>query len=214
MKLSSAISDPGIQLGALDALLRAGTLDTARLEPALVAAKAAIEAEPSFWNGDELDLDDDHDYEMLALAVVALGDTEVTEAELGSVTSLSFDGGNDIYMWLEPGLAGALGLEDYRLDTGGESETYAVKSLEGVAGLPALEQLSLDAYGYSSSTRTLAPLRGHPALKRIVLAGKFTDQEALLACPALARVQFAAHEPLDGKVVDELRKKGVEVVQQ
>jgi len=213
MKLSSAIADAGLQLGALDALLHAGTLAADRLEPALVAAKAAIKAEPTFWNGDELELGDDNDYEMLALAVVALGDLEVTEAELASVTSISFDGGNDIYMWLEPALADALGLESYQLDTGGESETYVVKSLDGIAGLPALEQLSLDAYGYTAQTRPLTPLRGHRALKRIVLAGKFSDPEALLACPALASVQFAAHEPLEPSVVEALRKKGVEVVE-
>lgn len=211
MKLSSAIADEGLQLGTLDALLRAGLLSTDRLRPALVVAKAAIEGEPTFWNGDELDLDGNRDHAMIARAVEALGDTDVTTSELASVTSLSFSGGNDIYMWLEPELALALGLEDYALDTGGESDSYLVESLEGLAALPALEQLSLEAYGYASHTRALTPLRGHPSLKRIVLAGRFSDQEALLECPALAHVQFAAHEALDPAVVQALRAKGIEV---
>ena len=214
MKLRDLVSDRGLQLGILCSLMMNQRIDTEVLGIVLEKAVAKLRADAAFWNAEGTPvLDGDNDYRMLGIAADLLGEVEVTEDDLATIRDLSFDGGGDIYMWLEQSLAVAIGLEDYELDTGGESDVYVVRSLEGLGRLPNLGRLSLDAYGFSDSTRSLLPLASAPALEEVYIQGDFSEAESLLRCPALRCVRYGAYPgvPIPDAIVEQLRQKSVEV---
>ncbi len=140
--------DPAFALGILGALLRDGIVKKAGLSKAL----------------DALD-DDDDESAREALAVQTLHRTKVTPKQLATIETLSFDTDEPIYLWL----AEAIGV-----DLGGDSETLAVGSLDGIHHLTGLVSLDL-RHGYASGAK-LDPVLEHlgqlPRLQRLGVAPK------------------------------------------
>jgi hypothetical protein len=210
VKLSDRIGGSGLRIGVLGALLEKNVLTKAALEPGLLRAKERIRGDRSFFNSKgKLSAAKGNDWRMLAIAVEELGHTEINPEALGSVETLSFDGGAEIYLWIETRLAKMLGLWEQALDTGGESDVYAVEALDGLAALPHLSVLCLDGYGGSEAPRSLSPLAGHPTLRSIALLGDFTFHEALLTCPALRFLAVPDPTPLPEPVRSALAARDV-----
>ncbi len=210
--LIGLVGDRGLSLGILDALLAKGSLDTQTLEPALERAASRVRLDKRFVDRrGRLDTSNGKDWRMLALAVEELARTEIEPDALSVIEVLSFDGGSEIYRWLESRFADRLGLEAGALDTGGESDLYVVRSLEGLARLPRMKTLSLDAYGFVEERRSLRSLTDHPALEHIALIGAFDDDEALLTCSKLRFVSCPQPFALSVSTTTTLRERGVVV---
>jgi hypothetical protein len=214
MKIVDRFVDPGLYLGVLNQLMERGALDDTRCASALDAARDEVRADPSFWADDEFEYENDNDYRAIRVLVRHLGSVDVTETELAGIDALHFEGGSALYMWIEEALGVALELEYPGLDTGGESDTYDVLSLEGVEALHALRDLRLDCYAarVQEPYYSLAPLRRLAALEELYLNTRVTDPDALLDCAALTRVTSPAFARLDPGIADALRARGVEVV--
>jgi len=215
MKLKERLPDGGLRLGVLEVLLRDGTLGPRALDPAFDRAAERVRADGDLWTLEDgerqLDLDGGAVDEVLAYAVETLGVVEVPKADLATVRELDFDGGNEIYGLVETKLASRLGLEDWELDTGGETDVFQVLSLAGVEALPKLWLLDLGGHGFCRKERSLAPLAGHPALSKLTLTGSFGDPNVLLELPALERLRTFGGPSLPGSVLKELRERGVDV---
>ena len=212
MKIQDAIADTGMRTAALGALLELELVDTEVLQRALESGIEAIRANPDYWYEEDgerrLDTDECAE-EILQHAIAALGAVEVSADALAAVTSLDFDGGNEIYMWLEATTAELLGL-GWELDTGGESELYVVDSFAGVQALARLEALNLDAYGWVGHERDATPLAELAALAELDLCGaQLSNADALTKLPALRRVRGA--DKLPAAVREALQAKGVEL---
>jgi len=125
---------------------------------------------------------------------------------------LSFDGGEEIYLWIEETTAELLGLEGWELDTGGESELYRVESFAGVQAMPALTSLFLDSYGWSASPRDATALSTLKQLLSIDLMGAPLDNaQVLTQLPSLRKVSGA--RKLDPALCTTLRNANVEVAE-
>jgi len=213
MKLADAITDTGLRMAALDALLEREQIEPSQLAAAANSGIEAIRANDELWLEEEgerrLNVDECRD-QILAELITALGRLELEPDALAGVESLDFDGGNEIYMWIEGTGAELLGLEDWELDTGGESELYTVASFEGIGALKGLVSLSLDAYGYASHARDASPLLALPGLTTLELAGaELSDASVLTKLPALERLRGTRQ--IDAAVLDELRAAGVDL---
>ncbi len=173
--------DFGFRLGILSAMLDEGTLQESDIEPALQKGVDAVRSHSKFWHEGVLDMDSFGPEEILSILVENFGDVLVSQSQLDSVTSLNFDGGNEIYMYLEGHSATLLDLEDWELDTGGESDLYLVNNFEGAQILQNLEELDLDAYGWCTTIRDASPLGKVPSLKKItsVEAKQLSNSEAI-----------------------------------
>lgn len=191
MMLAREIPDSGLRLGILEALLRLGHLDEAKLR-----ARIADVREPDAENPWE------HEDEWIGNALELLAGVEIDPVQLSEIERLDFDGGNDIYMLIE---------ETLDIDTGGETDHYQVGSLTGVERLSGLEALDLDGHGYRQAALDLSPLRDHPALRRLVLSGKCINVQALERMPALASVDIGLGSVDDAAVLDRLAARGIEV---
>lgn len=188
---ASEIPDPGLRLGVLNALLLLGQLDAGRLQERLLGiAKAGLEEPRTHLDA------------WIAEAICRLGDVEIEPAQLSAIRCLHFDGGNEIYMLIERALG---------LDTGGETGHYQVGSLAGVERLSGLQELDLDGHGFREAAIDLAPLRGHPSLRRVVLSGRCGDARALLQLPALVEVDVMLAQLDDEQAMDLLVSRGVDV---
>lgn len=213
MKLSEAIPDNGLRMGALDRLLASESITTELLTAALARARAAIEADEECWadeDGERVLAVDECADELLQHGLDALAHIEVDPAQLAEITTLSFDGGNEIYMWFEEAVAELLGLESYELDTGGESDLYLVRSFDGLAAMPGLQALNLDAYGWLEKARDASPLRHLSKLETLnLMNAKFDNAAVLLELPALRQLRHG--EGLDPQLLAGLRERGVEV---
>jgi len=177
-KIREAIPESGLYLGVIDQLLTLEEVTPEDLQAVLNAGIETIRKTEELWFDDDgekvLDVDDCME-EILQIAVEAMGDLKVSQSQLARVTALDFDGGNEVYMWLECATAEALGLEGWELDTGGESELYLVRSLDGILSLPALEVLNLDAYGWTDSPRDASVLLKCKALKAVKQSSGLDD---------------------------------------
>ena len=184
------ISDPGLFLGVLQALLEQEIVAEERLDAVL----ADIETS---------DDPDGEESERVAAAIVCLQQLEISADELARVTQLDFDGGNHIYMLIE---------EVLEIETGGEADYYAVRSLVGVDALRSLTALSLDGHGYRDATLDLTPLAGHPTLASLELTGRCRPAGVLESLPALGHLRARPGDLDDPAVLARLRGRGVEVV--
>jgi hypothetical protein len=213
MKIGDAIGDVGLRMAALNALRSAGVVNDAVLKAALAPAIERIRANDKYWHGEDGERRVDAGEwmeDLLGHAITALASVEVQASDLAAITSLSFDGGEEIYMWLEENTAEQLDLDAWELDTGGESNLYRVESFDGVQALPALTSLLLDAYGWSDSPRDATPLVALKELSTLKLMGSPLENAQILAqLPSLRKVTGA--DDLDPTVCTALRNAGVEV---
>ncbi|MBX7191345.1 MAG: hypothetical protein K1X94_04780 [Sandaracinaceae bacterium] len=207
MKVSTTFRDPGLGLGVLQSLLIQDLLGS-RLEDALESAAVAVRVDAALWIEGRLSTRPDL-ARLLRHGVRALCAIDVTTDELARLRALDFDGGNEIYEELEVGLASALELDGSVTDSGGEGEHYAVREIDGVLALPQLRSLSLDAHGFTRRPRSLAPLRGHATLEALAVAGTRTlEHDALLELPRLRTLRWVGC-PLEARVAEALRVRGV-----
>lgn len=210
MRLEELFPDGGLRLGVLDALACAGSgLDCSR---AFDEAARRIKADDTLHEGEGDDRSLDlvsYQEEVLRHAVAALGQVEFEASALEAVTWLGFDGGNEIYCMVIPEeLASRLGCDDYDLDSGGETDAFEVRSLEGLQRLSALEVLHLDGHGFNDEGLDLTPLRAHPTLREITLTGTVLHPEVLLSVPGLEQVSRVGKR-ITEEVAAELRGRGV-----
>ncbi len=140
------------------------------------------------------------EFERLGLGVQALHGISISEDQLAEVTTLHFDGGNAIYMVLE---------ECVECDTGGETDDYSLRSLEGIGLLLNLTYLDLSGHGFHATGIDLAPIANHPALKRIDLSGPVLNVAALESVTTLTKVVVAPSD--DPTVFDRLKARGVSI---
>ncbi len=183
------ITDPGLFLGVLQALLEQELMPQERLDSVL----AEIETS---------ELDEDDEAGRVAEAIGLLQALPLSAEALARVESLDFDGGNEIYMLIEQVLD---------IETGGEEDYYQVLSLEGVQALTSLVSIDLDGHGYREGALDLSPLAGHPTLASLSLTGKCTRSQVLLSLPALTQLHASARNVDDPSVLARLRERGVEV---
>jgi hypothetical protein len=175
----------GLHLAVLGALR-----DKKLLKISLKKVLKGIDAE-----GEESGLEEDA---RIAVGVEALHAIPLDPSAVAKLQSLSFDGGNSIYLDVEE----VLGVE-----TGGETEVYGLTSLEGIGALVGLTKLSLDGHGYSHEAIDLSPLTGHPALTSLTLSGGYTGTEALETIGTLERVKALG----DAKARERLQARGIDV---
>lgn len=180
------ITDTGLRLGIINALLELGRLD----EGALRERLADIH-------------DDEHDEDaLIGQALERLRDVQLDPAALGEIQRVHFDGGNDIYMLIE---------ESLDVDTGGETNHYQLGSLAGIERLTGLHTLNLGGHGYRDAALDLGPLRGHPTLTTLVLSGRCTNAAALDTLGALTKLDLGYGSVDDDAVLERLAARGVEV---
>lgn len=179
------LPDPGLHIAVLGALLDSGAVEADTIEAAL----EGIEGE--------------EDIDRLREGIRRLHALGLDPMAVARIDALDFDGGNEIYMTLERGAD---------VYTGGEDDTYSLRSLEGSAALSALERLDLDGHGYREETLDLRPLARHPALADLTLSGTCAGAAALETLPKLARLDMRLGEVDDPAVLDRLRARGVEIV--
>jgi len=211
MQLGQRISDGGLRLGVVQWWLETGGLPD--LAPWFDHAVQVIRADDELWEGvgdarslalDEPDILD----RVLLHTVVASAELVVDDDALSGVEALQFDGGNDVYCDLVlEALAERLGREWWELDTGGETDAFAVRSLAGCLALPALTELDLDGHGFVDGGHDLSPLAGHPQLAALRNARVARGAEALLSCPRLTEVSNCRGLP--AAVVSALQERGV-----
>jgi hypothetical protein len=185
------ISDSGLRLGILDALLGLGHLDEDNLRERLADIR-----DP------DVEVDREYEDEWIAKALTQLAELELDPDTLNEIEQLGFDGGNDIYMLIE---------ETLDIDTGGETNHYELGSLAGIERLGGLRVLNLDGHGYRKAPLDLGPLRDHPSLQRVVLSGKCIGVHALEQMPALTLVDVQLGSVDDNAVLERLAARGVEV---
>ncbi len=214
MRLGDLIKDGGLRLGLMQYWLEDGNCPD--VGAMFDAAWAAIKADGALWRDEDgeriLDLEEPHVVdEVLRAAVAASAELEVDKAQVESVTALQFDGGNDIYcdVLLEE-LSTRLGCEWYELDTGGETEAFAVQSLSDVAALPHLESLDLDGHGHRDGGHDLTPLRGHAKLSKLTIFKIANGEDVLVTLPGLKEVRYA--RALSDQLAAALRKRGIEIL--
>ena len=177
--------DAGLHIAVLGALLDAGVEDEERIE-------AKLEG-----------IDDDEDeFVRLRAAMARLHAIKLDRKQVARIERLDFDGGNEVYLMLEQG-AGVY--------TGGEDDTYSLRSLEGINALSALQDLDLDGHGYREETLDLRPLEGHPSLTSFILSGECSGAATLEALPKLAALDVRLGSVDDASVLDRLAARGVKV---
>ncbi len=126
----------------------------------------------------------------------ALLATELPRAALGEVTTLVWDGGNEVFA-------------DVWTYWDGEDQTFDVADLAGIEQLPALEALLMLA---GSRVRDLSALAGMARLRKVIITGNVAvdDLTPLLDCPSLAEVDVPfAPTATNARVVEALRARGV-----
>jgi hypothetical protein len=185
------ITDSGLRLGIIEALLALGHLDEGDLSERLADIR-----DP------DVEVDREYEDQWIAQALARLAEVEIDPHTLTEIERLGFDGGNDIYMLIEEALD---------IDTGGETDHYQVGSLAGIERLTGLRVLNLDGHGYRKAALDLGPLRDHPTLARVVLSGKCIAAQALEHMPALTEVDIGLGSVDDAGVLERLAARGVDV---
>ncbi len=185
-RIPSPFADGGLHLAVLSALIDEEYLSEDELE-------AALE-----------DTEGESETELLQNGMARLHRIPLPAKALAKITALDFDGGNVAYMTLE---------ECVGTCSGGETDAYCLRSLEGISALSALESLDFDGHGGSpDEPLDLAPLAHHPALKSLWMAGKFTHAAVLDTLPKLTQVTSYGSELDDPEVFARLRARGVEIL--
>lgn len=187
--MTIVFADCGLHLGVLNALLDRGVIPAAELTAIVDSAGLAVPDSDSGWD-------------RLEAALPLLHAFPASSTEAAAIDRLDFDGGNDIYMWIERALG---------IDTGGESGYYRVESLEGIHALSGLRSLDLDGYGYRPAALDLTPLTDHPALSSLFLSGECTVAGALESLPSLRDLSVWLADLDDPDVLTRLEVRGVTV---
>lgn len=188
------LPDAGFHLAVLGALVEAEMISESALERHGKGVAKALDA-----------LDEDDERGRLELALAHFHKLPLAAAKVRKIDALDFDGGNTAYMTLEE-IAGTY--------SGGETDVYSVQSLDGIAALVGLQRLDLDSHGCPAEgeLRDLAPLANMPALEDIQLCD-CKNADALLTLPKLRRVTlFSSIKVEPAGVIEELKRRGVEVV--
>jgi hypothetical protein len=184
--------DPGLHIAVLGALLDSKQVQVREVSDLFKGLEKELEG---------LDPYDDLE-ERLEVGMRRLHALELEASKVAKLRSLDFYGANQIYMLLERACG---------TDSGGELDTYALGSLEGIGLLTGLERLSLDSHGYTSGVRDLSPLSNHPALTSLDLSSRCTGAEALLTMPALREVEAGSARLTPESVLADLAARGVTV---
>jgi len=177
--------DPGLHIAVLGALLEAEAIDPERIE-------AKLEG-----------IEGDDEMERLRTAMGRLHSMRLDRKKVARIERLDFDGGNEIYLMMEDGAG---------IYTGGEDDSYSLRSLEGIAALTALETLDLDGHGSADEPLDLRHLAGNTALAQFILSGDCKHAEALETLPKLAKLDVRLGSVDDAAVLDRLAARGVVVV--
>jgi hypothetical protein len=180
-----SITDGGLWLGVLNALIEAEALDANAIAEELGEVA-----------------DDGKERDRVLAVIEELKGVSVKAAAIAAIEELDFDGGNQIYMAIEEALD---------IDTGGEENYYEVQSLDGIAELRNLQRIDFDGHGQNRAGLDLAPLAGHPKLAEIRLIGGFRNAAALEKLPALKKVVVRSAELDDPSVLDRLAARGVTI---
>lgn len=176
--------DPGFHIAVLGALLDADLANLDKIEDKLEG------------------IEGDDEYDRLRTGMARLHSIKLDRKKVARIERLDFDGGNEIYMMLEQGAD---------IDTGGEDDTYALRSIEGIGALTGLQTLSLDGHGYREETLDLRPLKEHPALATLILSGTCSHAAVLETLPRLAKLDVRLGEVDDASVLDRLAARGVDI---
>ncbi|WAJ28607.1 DUF6892 domain-containing protein [Antarcticirhabdus aurantiaca] len=186
-------ADPALKLAVLSALLRDGVIDLGKPEQ---LAAHVLDSES------ELDVFEEN-FEPRPEIRDWLERYPLDDALLGQVKSLSLDGGNEIYPFIDGGW-------------GGEDDQFDVETLAGIEHLPNLETFDVTALIDRVDLRQLV---GLPALRTIEIGVDVVHVEALLEMPALERVgqmSDAAYDEATGggptrAVYEALKARGVQI---
>jgi hypothetical protein len=145
-----------------------------------------------------------NEYELLQNGVKKLHALPLPAKHLAAITALDFDGGNNAYMSLEAGVG---------TETGGETDAYCLRSLEGITALTSLTTLDLDSHGGApdGEQHDLAHLVGLNKLESLILHGSYVHAEALESLPSLQKLQLLGGTLDDMSVLDRLRARGVSI---
>lgn len=178
--------DPALQLAVIAALWEAKKIEASALQSAL-----------SKLMGADIDDEDEH----IEAAVKALKKVPLDPAALASVQTLRRN------LAFERLFETMIGVE-----TGGQDQYMALRSLAGAERLPALATVDLSGLSFQhGETLDLGGLAGHPGVKKIVLGpGSFKGAKALASLPAL--VEVAGSDVLDAATSKALRAKKVKLV--
>ncbi len=175
--LADRFEDPSLAYGVISALLRGRQLKEAALTKLAKAAMKGVDRE---------------DCDALEQAVLgAVHELPVAGLDFGAVKVLSWGWDEPFFRWFDKTIGD---------ENGGESDVLPLRSLAGIAALPALETLELTPDTYAGGVRDLAPLAGHPTLAVVALPTAIDDASPLLALPALKQVRDAR-----GALSDEAR---------
>ena len=147
-------------------------------------------------------IEGDDDGVRLRAAMARLHSIKLARKKVARLERLDFDGGNEIYMMMENGAG---------IYTGGEDDTYSLRSLAGIGALEGLETLDLDGHGFFDELRDLRPLEGLAKLTHLTLAGDWTHAASLETLPKLAHLDVGLGSVDDPTVLDRLEARGVEV---
>ena len=177
--------DVGLHLAVLGALLENGMIE----EDAIVDTLEGIDP-------------DAPELERLKAAMAKLHGTALSPKNVARIERLDFDGGNEIYMLMEQGAA---------VYTGGEDDTYCLRSLAGIDALTGLQRLNLDGHGYRDDALDLGPLANHPTLTSFRLSGTCSNASALESIKTLRELDVSLGSVDDPQVLDRLAARGVEV---
>jgi hypothetical protein len=176
-------ADPNFKLVVLSALLETDALDLAEdRDLAEFVLKRPVDLEQE-------------GYALIAEAYDYLVHYPLAEADLASVETITFDGGNDIYPYC------------YRF-WDGETKEFDVRSIEGIARCVNLRSINCIAM---IERLDVAQLVGLLRLEEIKLPQTCVNPQRLLDLPALKKLTF--HEPAiaDEALLARLRAKGVAV---
>jgi hypothetical protein len=176
--------DPGLHIAVLGALLDEGLVDEEKIE-------AKLEG-----------IEGDDEFDRLRTGMDRLQAIKLDREKVARLERLDFDGGNEIYLMLERGAD---------IYTGGEDDTYALRSLEGIGALTALQRLDLDGHGYREETLDLRPLEGHPALTTLILSGTCSHAAVLETLPRLEKLDLRLGKVDDASALERLAARGVDV---
>jgi predicted DNA-binding WGR domain protein len=154
----------------------------------MAVAGAAAEVNPAFKKKlqgffktlkTKFDIDEEED-EAILDGLAQLHRVGIPRKAAAKIKRLGFDGGAEIYMSFEDAIGGD------GFTTGGETDHYDVKSLEGIAALESLEALGLDCYGASVKEKKpldLKPLGGLLSLSDLVVGGYVKNAKSIARLP-------------------------------
>jgi hypothetical protein len=183
-KPGAPFADPNLKLIVLSALTESGAI---HLGPRKKLAEHIL--------GPGYDEDQDG-YDLLKPVYDYLARYPLTANHLAAVTSIDFDGGNEIYTYPFPFWSG-------------ETDEFEVASLDGVERLINLRRIEIISLLTDLDLSRLATLK---QLEHVGLdPGQYQNGEALLQLPALKTLTCSASAFSDRSVIPALKARGVAV---